>query len=189
MCHMCIHHYRYFTNAETSKHTKEALMAEVRKMEEMLRKTTSEASEPREGTSSESAASEPAKKTPRVDAASKSRLGSVFEEILEESTVEPRPESTTSASIEVQTYLSEPTILRSDNPLLYWKVNQPRLPSLTVTATKFLCAPSTSVESKRLFSTASIIIDERRSRLTAEKAEMLIFLKKNLPIMLKSEHT
>ena len=71
MCHMCIHHYRYFTNAETSKHTKDALMAEVRKMEEMLRKTTSEASEPREGTSSESAASEPAKKTPRVDAASK----------------------------------------------------------------------------------------------------------------------
>lgn len=48
-------------------------------------------------------------------------------------------------------------------------------------AAKLLYAPSTSVESKRLFSTASNITDERRSRLTAEKTEVLIFLKKNLP--------
>ncbi len=79
----------------------------------------------------------------------------------------------------------EPTVQHSDNPLLYWKVNQPRLPSLAATATKFLSAPSTSVESERLFSTASVIIDERRSSLTAEKAEMLIFLKMNLLLMLK----
>lgn len=178
--------YRYFANAETLSHVKDALMAEARKMEEMLRRTISEASEPAEGTSYESAASEPAKKTPRVEAASKNRLGSIFDEILEESTVESDPQSTTTnARTEIQTYLLEPTIPRSDNPLLYWKVNQPRLPSLTAVATKFLSAPSTSVESERLFSTASIIIDERRSSLTAEKAEMLIFLKKNLPLMLK----
>lgn len=165
--------YRYFANAETLSHVKDALMAEARKMEEMLRRTISEASEP-------------AKKTPRVEAASKNRLGSIFDEILEESTVESDPQSTTTnARTEIQTYLLEPTIPRSDNPLLYWKVNQPRLPSLTAVATKFLSAPSTSVESERLFSTASIIIDERRSSLTAEKAEMLIFLKKNLPLMLK----
>ncbi|KAI2659240.1 Zinc finger BED domain-containing protein 4 [Labeo rohita] len=47
---------------------------------------------------------------------------------------------------------------------------------------KFLSAPSTSVESERLFSTASNIVDEKRNRLTAERAEMLIFLKKNLPM-------
>ncbi|CAM4416232.1 unnamed protein product [Leuciscus chuanchicus] len=91
-------------------------------MEEMLRRTISEASEPAEGTSSESAASEPAKKTPRVESASKNRLGSIFDEILEESTVESDPQSTTTnARTEIQTYLLEPTIPRSDNPLLYWK--------------------------------------------------------------------
>ena len=52
------------------------------------------------------------------------------------------------------------------------------------TAAKFLCAPFTSVESERLFSTVSIITEEHRSRLTAQHAEMLIFLKKNLHIML-----
>ncbi len=66
-------------------------MAEARKMEEVLRRTISEASEPAEGTSSKSAASEPAKKTPWVEAASKNRLGSIFDEILEESTVESDP--------------------------------------------------------------------------------------------------
>ncbi len=133
-------------------------------MEEVLRRTISEASEP-------------AKKTPRVEAASKNRLGRIFDEILEERTVESDPQSTTttSAHIEIQTYLVEPTVQHSDNPLQYWKVNQPRLPSLAATANKCLSAPSTSVESERLFSTASIIIDER-SRLTAEKAEMLFFL-------------
>ena len=44
---------------------------------------------------------------------------------------------------------------------------------------------SASVESERLFSTASIIIEGHRSRLTAQHAEMLIFLKKNLHIMLR----
>lgn len=72
----------------------------------------------------------------------------------------------------VQTFFIKPNILRLDSPLLYWKVNQTRLPCLARTAAKFLCAPSTSVESERLFCTASNIIDEKRSRLTAEKAEM-----------------
>ncbi|XP_039602103.1 zinc finger BED domain-containing protein 4-like [Polypterus senegalus] len=177
---------RYFTSVEISNQAKAALIVEVRKMEEVFKRSTSDSSEPAEGTSCESAAVEPASKTPRMETASHSRLESIFDEILKESSVEPAPQLTTSsACIEVQTYLSEPTIQRSDNPLLYWQVNQPRLPTLVCTAAKFLCAPSTSVESERLFSTASIIIDERRSRLTAEKAEMLIFLKKNLPLMLK----
>lgn len=161
-------------------------MAEVMKIEEVIRRTRAGASEPAEGTSS---TSEAAKKMARVEAASKSKLGNIFDEIMEESTFCPELATTSSAHVEVQTYFSEPTILRSDNPLLYWKVSQPRLPFLAVTAAKFLCAPSTSVESERLFSTASNIIDEKRSRLTAEKAKMLIFLKKNLPLMLQDKAT
>ncbi|XP_035800443.2 zinc finger BED domain-containing protein 4-like [Amphiprion ocellaris] len=204
---------RYFSDADASRRGKDVLIAEVMKMEKVIRRTRAGASEPAEGTSSTSepaegtsstsepaegtsstsepaegtsSTSEPAQKTARVEAASKSKLGNIFDEIMEESTPCPEP-ATTSACVEVQTYFSEPTILRSDNPLLYWKVNQPRLPSLAVTAAKFLCAPSTSVESERLLSTASNIIDENRSRLTAEKAEMFIFLKKNLPLMLQDK--
>ncbi|XP_051571231.1 zinc finger BED domain-containing protein 4-like [Myxocyprinus asiaticus] len=167
-------HYkdRYFTNADTLRLGKESLMAEVGKMEEVLK------------TTSETTASEPADKTPRMEAlgTSTSSLGSIFDEILEESQVLPVPKITTSAQIQVETYLSEANIPRSDNPLLYWKVNQPRLSSLAAMATKFICAPCTSVESERLFSTASNVVDER-SRLTSETTEILIFLKKNLPLM------
>ena len=111
-------------------------MAEVGKMEEALK------------TTSETTASQPADKTPQMEAAARSTssLGSIFDEILEESIVLPGPEITTSAQIQVQTYLSEATIPRLDNPLLYWKVNQTRLPSLAAT---FLCAPCTSVNSER----------------------------------------
>ncbi len=82
-------------------------------------------------------------KTPWVEAASKNRLGRIFDEILEERTVESDPQSTTttSAHIEIQTYLVEPTVQHSDNPLQYWKVNQPRLPSLAATINVSLHLP------------------------------------------------
>ncbi len=50
---------------------------------------------------------------------------------------------------------------------------------------KFLSSLSISFENERLFSAASNIVDEKRNRLTAERAEMLIFLQKNLPVYLK----
>ncbi|KAG8002299.1 hypothetical protein GBF38_012751 [Nibea albiflora] len=60
----------------------------------------------------------PTKKTSGIEATSKSKVGSIFDEILEESP--PGLESTTTnVRVEVQTYFSEPTIPRSDNPLLY----------------------------------------------------------------------
>ncbi|KAJ8353183.1 hypothetical protein SKAU_G00207500 [Synaphobranchus kaupii] len=156
---------RYFTSSDTSKQGKDALIQEVEKMEEALR-----------------AVSEPEEKAPRVHASStaKSSLGSLFDKILQEHGTEP-VQASTSALVEVQTNLSEKTIPWSDKPLEYWRTNQPRFPSLAATASKFLCAPCTCMESERLFSAASNIVDERRNRLTAERAEMLLFLKKNLP--------
>lgn len=76
--------------------------------------------------------------------------------------------TTTRTCTEVGTYLSEPTVWHSNNSLLYWKKpSQPRLPSRVITATKFLCGPSASVASERLFSTTSVVIDGWRSSLTA----------------------
>ncbi|KAL1275997.1 hypothetical protein QQF64_035620 [Cirrhinus molitorella] len=115
-----------------------------------------------------------------------STLGSIFDEILDEGITAATPSEhiTPGAIFEMKSYLCEAPIERKNNPLHYWRANQVRLPTLAATAAKFLSAPCTSVESERLFSTASIIVEEHRSRLTAQHAEMLIFLKKNLPIML-----
>ncbi len=80
-------------------------------------------------------------------------------------------------------YLSEPPISRSESPLQFWKNNMSRFPALAQAARKYLSAPCTSVDSQRLFSAASNVIDEKRNRLMCEKAEMLLFIKKNTPLL------
>ena len=86
--------------------------------------------------------------------------------------------------VQIETYLAEKTIHRTESPFEYWGKNKERFPSLATTAAKFLSAPSTSVDSERLFSTASNILDEKRNRLSGDHVETLIFLKKNLPMCL-----
>ena len=76
--------------------------------------------------------------------------------------------------------LAEQTIPRSENPLHYWRAHATQRPALADTATKFLCAPCTSVDSERLFSAVSNVFDEKRNRLSAEIVQMLVFIKKNL---------
>ncbi|XP_041843803.1 zinc finger BED domain-containing protein 4-like [Melanotaenia boesemani] len=121
---------------------------------------------------------EPAEKVPRPGS-----LSSVFGEILgEESRHQVLTENATPSEMII--YLSEPTISRSASPLEYWKANKERFPGLASVARAYLSAPCTSVESERLFSAASNIVDEHRNRLMPEKAEMLLFIKKNLPTML-----
>ena len=69
--------------------------------------------------------------------------------------------------------------------MFLWQNNKTRFPALTKAAQAYLCAPCTSVDSERLFSTARNIVDEKRNKMSGKIAEMLIFLKKNLPLMLK----
>lgn len=132
------------------------------------------------------AEAEPARQTPGMEAGSStSSLGSYFDEILEERcTAVADQQITPGALIQLESYLSEPPLGRKNNPFHYWRDNQARLPTLAALAAKFLSAPCTSVESERLFSAVSLIVDEHRSRLTPEHIEMLVFVKKNLPIML-----
>uniref|UniRef100_A0A1A8D420 HAT C-terminal dimerisation domain-containing protein n=1 Tax=Nothobranchius kadleci TaxID=1051664 RepID=A0A1A8D420_NOTKA len=123
----------------------------------------------------------PAEKVPRPGS-----FSSMFGEILAEET--PRQAHTDTpagpAPSEMIVYLSEPPIPRSASPLAFWKTNKERFPDLAKVARAYLSAPCTSVESERLFSAASNIVDEHRNRLMTEKAEMLLFIKKNLPMML-----
>jgi len=54
---------------------------------------------------------------------------------------------------------------------------------LSKEAQKFLCIPASSIASEQLFSTARDTYTYRRRRLNPRKAEMLIFLNRNLPII------
>ncbi len=70
---------------------------------------------------------------------------------------------------------------RSEQPSVYWRTHKSRFP-----ARAYLSAPCTSVDNERLFSAASHVLDEKRNRLTCDKAEMLLFVKKNLHALLKA---
>ncbi|KAM6995349.1 zinc finger BED domain-containing protein 4 [Tautogolabrus adspersus] len=119
---------------------------------------------------------EPAEKMPRPGS-----LSSMLGEIMQEE----RPQRATPAVSQLNVYLSEPVIPQDTDPLAYWRDNQERFSALTTAARAYLSAPCTSVDSERLFSAASKILDDRRSRLSASKVEMLLFVRKNLPLMFK----
>ena len=89
------------------------------------------------------------------------------------------------ATFQKNMYLSEKVIDLKLCPFAYWQ-REKRFPALARAAQVYLGAPCTSVNSERLFSTAAQIIDEKRNRLTAKNAEMLIFTKVNLPMFLES---
>ena len=59
-------------------------------------------------------------------------------------------------------------------------MNSTRLPMLAKLAKRLLSAPSSSVESERLFSIGGNIYTPKINRLTAEHGEMLMFLYFNL---------
>ena len=84
----------------------------------------------------------------------------------------------------VDQYFSEPLIdYKKGNPYTWWYNNRLRYPLLAKLATRYLCSPPTSVPSERLFSGAGILYDEKRNKLTAEHAEMLLFIKNNMNLV------
>lgn len=83
-------------------------------------------------------------------------------------------------SMQVASYLAELVIPRHESALTYWAANQGRLPELVQVARKYLSTSCTSVDSERTFSSASNDLNEKRKRLSCDKAEILLFVKKNL---------
>jgi hypothetical protein len=177
-----LYFFRFFTSADSAKRGKDALAKEL---EEDVRTTTADGA---------STALEPPGKAPRVETAgaatpssSSSFFMKEFDKIRGEREKGPGAASSSSTAVQLHGYFTEETIPITDDPYNYWGVNRQRFPGLAAAALKYLSAPCTSVESERLFSTVSTIMDEKRNRLTAERAEMLAFLSKNLPVMLKPE--
>lgn len=192
---------RYFTRPDCSKKAKDALIKELEEaqveseppekvpcVEPAISSSAAAAAPPPPGTSSSEAAAPvapalPAPAAPAAPASRKSWLMKEFDQILEESE-DPSAASSSSIAVQAQTYFSEKTVATSEDPYKYWEINKQRFPDLAAAARKYLCAPCTSVESERLFSTVSNIMDDKRNRLGAEKLEMLAFLSKNLPVVL-----
>lgn len=197
---MCFY-FRYFTRPDCSKKAKDALIKELEEaqveseppekvpcVEPAISSSAAAAAPPPPGTSSSEAAAPvapalPAPAAPAAPASRKSWLMKEFDQILEESE-DPSAASSSSIAVQAQTYFSEKTVATSEDPYKYWEINKQRFPDLAAAARKYLCAPCTSVESERLFSTVSNIMDDKRNRLGAEKLEMLAFLSKNLPVVL-----
>ncbi|XP_072375206.1 E3 SUMO-protein ligase ZBED1-like [Diabrotica undecimpunctata] len=79
------------------------------------------------------------------------------------------------AIIEVQRYIEDDILNKDEDSLLWWKNNRHNYPTLSsLVRNKFALA--TSVPCERLFSKAGQILNERRTRLSAQKVEKLLFL-------------
>ncbi|KAI1696203.1 zinc finger BED domain-containing protein 4 [Ditylenchus destructor] len=68
------------------------------------------------------------------------------------------------------------------DPLEYWKNATYNFPNLAKGARRYLSATATSVASEGLFSTARDVFTYKRMSLRPRKAEMIIFLQRNLPL-------
>lgn len=66
---------------------------------------------------------------------------------------------------EISAYLDYPIMNSETNPLVWWKAEQRRFPTLSILAKKYLCICGTSVPSERIFSTGGYIVSNYRSRL------------------------
>ena len=62
----------------------------------------------------------------------------------------------------------------------WWHRRRMMCPKLNALAIKYLIIPATSAESERVFSTAGLIIDEKRNKLSNQHLNTSIFLYKNL---------
>ena len=125
--------------------------------------------------------------TQPTDKQSSSTLWSLFDEMLADSEdcSEGEGQSRNTAEIMVDMYLKEPVLARSEriHPFTYWLGKKTLWPCLVDLACKYLSIPPSSVPSERLFSSAADIVSQERNRILPDKAEMLLFLKKNLPVV------
>lgn len=87
---------------------------------------------------------------------------------------------TAGSIVEMDKYLNEPLIKRSDDPLKWWHERRLIYPNLYVLMKRRLCVPATSVPCERVFSKAGMTINQKRSSLKPEKASQLLFLNYNV---------
>lgn len=108
---------------------------------------------------------------------STSSLWAEFDNTIEQ---EINRHPTAGSIIEIDKYLNEPLIKRTDKPLQWWKERRLLYPHLYTLMKRRLCVPATSVPCERVFSKAGMIVSAKRSSLKPSKASQVIFLNSNL---------
>ena len=84
--------------------------------------------------------------------------------------------STTNSKSELELYLDEPRMKRSDrlDVLSYWKTNQCRYPILAAIARDVLCIPVSTVASKSAFNVGGRVLDQFRSSLKPDTVKAIV---------------
>ncbi len=65
------------------------------------------------------------------------------------------------------------------DPLQWWKKHAPLFPILSQLARKYLCIPSSSAPTERVFSHVNIVISKRRARTSTDRGTQIVYLKLN----------
>ncbi|XP_044766203.1 E3 SUMO-protein ligase ZBED1-like [Coccinella septempunctata] len=86
---------------------------------------------------------------------------------------------TAASIIEIDKYLNEPLIKRTDDPLQWWHERKLLYPNLYILMKRRLCVPATSVPCERVFTKAGQVLNTKRSSLKPEKASQILFLNYN----------
>ncbi|CAL9696627.1 unnamed protein product [Knipowitschia caucasica] len=86
----------------------------------------------------------------------------------------------TEAMLEIKGYLSEHLLLRTNDPLEWWRSRATVFKNACDVMKTRLCVVATSVPSERIFSKTGQILTDRRNRLTSRKVQQLVFLNANL---------
>ena len=71
-------------------------------------------------------------------------------------------------------------VVTTGNTLVWWKRNSILYPNLAALARKYLPIQATSASSERIFSRASLIISNLRTRLDPKIARKIFYLSENL---------
>ena len=84
-----------------------------------------------------------------------------------------------------EVYSKMPELSADEDPLIWWKMNGGTIPQLAEFARRYLCIAASSCASERVFSVSGTIVSPRRSRLTQDHVDMLVFLSKNIELAKK----
>ena len=95
--------------------------------------------------------------------------------------IQDKVQPTTSSTIEsaINEYLATACLKQEEDPLLFWKNNEDKYPTLAKLARTYLCIPASSAPVKRIFSIAGKIFRPERCRLKDDTFQQLMFVRCN----------
>lgn len=99
------------------------------------------------------------------------------------SKITPQGSNTSKGIIEVNRYMDEDLLLRTGDPLKWWKEYGYNYPNLSILAREKCCAMATSVPCERVFSKAGFVFNERRNCLKPSKVNKILFLNHNYKLL------